>query len=60
MEIWSKAISYSKRIRAEYSKHETTPQNNPEEPDHKICNDADLDPHILDEYKAAKMELNTM
>ena len=26
MEIWSKAISYSKRIRAEYNKRETTPQ----------------------------------
>lgn len=60
MEIWSKTISYSKRIRAEYKKCEAALQNKLEELDHKICHNADLDTRILDEYKAVKKELNTM
>ena len=60
MEIWSKTIRYSKRIRAEYKKCEAALQNNLEELDHKICHNADLDTHILDEYEGVKKELNTM
>ena len=60
MELRSKTISFSKNKRAELRKREVLLQNNLEELDYKICNYADLDPHILDEYEAAKKELNTM
>ena len=58
MELRAKTISYSKKKRAEVKKRGIILQHNLDELDYKICNDADLDPHILDQYEAEQNELN--
>ena len=46
MELRAKTISYSKKKRAELKKRGIILQHNLDELDYKICNDADLNPHI--------------
>ena len=53
-------MSYSKKKRAEVKIREIVLQHNLDELDYKICNDADLNPHILDQYEAEKIELNSL
>ena len=60
MELRAKTISYSKKKRAEVKKRGIIVQHNLHELDYKICNDADLNPHILDQYDAEKNELNSL
>ena len=60
MELWAKSISYSRKKRVEVKKREIALQQNLDELDYKICNDADLNPHILDQYEAEKNELNSL
>ena len=60
MELRAKTISYSKKKRAEVKKRGIILQHNLHELDYKICNDADLNPHILDQYDAEKNELNSL
>ena len=60
MELRAKTISYSKKKRAELNKRGIILQHNLDELDHRICNDADLNPHILDQYDAEKNELNSL
>ena len=59
-ELRAKTISYSKKKRAEVKKRGIILQHNLDELDYKICNDADLNPHILDQYDAEKNELNSL
>ena len=47
MELRAKTMSCSKKKRAEVKKREIFLQHNLDELDYKICNDADLNPHIL-------------
>ena len=54
MELRAKTMSYSKKKRAEVKKREIVLQHNLDELDYKICNDADLNPLILDQYEAEK------
>ena len=60
MELRAKTMSYSKKKGAEVKKREIILQYNLDELDYKICNDADLNPHILDQYDAEKNELNSL
>ena len=60
MELRAKTMSYSKKKGAEVKKREIILQYNLDELDYKICNDADLNPHILDQYEAEKSELNSL
>ena len=60
MELRAKTMSYSKKKRAEVKKREIFLKHNLDELDYKICNDADLNPHILDQYEAEKNELNSL
>ena len=60
MELRAKNMSYSKKKRAEVKKREIVLQHNLDELDYKICNEADLNPHILDQYEAEKNELNSL
>ena len=60
MELRAKTMSYSKRKRAELKMREIVLQHNLDELDYKICNDADLNPHILDQDEAEKNELNSL
>ena len=60
MELRAKTMSYSKKKRAEVKNREIFLQHNLDELDYKICNDADLNPHILDQYEAEKNELNSL
>ena len=59
-ELRAKTISYPKKKRAELEKRGIILQHNLDELDYKICNDADLNPHILDQYDAEKNELNSL
>ena len=60
MELRAKTMSYSKRKRAVVKKREIVLPHNLDELDYKICNDADLNPHILDQHEAEKNELNSL
>ena len=60
MELRAKSISYSRKKRVDVKKREIAVQQNLDELDYKICNDADLNPHILDQYEAEKNELNSL
>ena len=60
MELLAKTMSYSKKKRAVVKKREIVLQHNLDELDYKVCNDADLNPHILDQYEAGKNELNSL
>ena len=60
VELRAKTMSYSKKKTAEVKKREIVLQHNLDELDYKICNDADLNPHILDQYDAEKNELNSL
>ena len=60
MELRAKTISYSKKKRAEVKKRGIILQHNLDELDYKICNDADLNPHILDQNDVKKNELNSL
>ena len=60
MELRSKSISYSRKKRVEVKKREIALQQNLDELDNKICNDADLNLHILDQYEAEKNKLNSL
>ena len=60
MELRAKTISYSKKKRVELNKRGIILQHNLDELDYRICNDADLNPHILDQYDAEKNELNSL
>ena len=51
---------HSKKKRAEVKKRGIILQHNLHELDYKICNAADLNPHILDQYDAEKNELNSL
>lgn len=57
IEIRSKTISYSNKKRAELNSREVAIQNNLEELDYEICNNVDLEPHVRDEYEAAKKRI---
>ena len=60
MELRAKTMSYSKRKRAVVKKQEFVLQHNLDELDYKICNDGDLNPHMLDLYEEEKNELNSL
>ena len=60
MELRAKTMSYSKRKRAVVKKQEFVFQHNLDELDYKICNDGDLNPHMLDQYEEEKNELNSL
>ena len=60
MELRAKTMSYSKRKRAVVKKREIVLPHNLDELDYKICNDADLNPHILDQNDVKKNELNSL
>ena len=60
MELRAQTISYSRKKRAEVKKREIIFQHNLDKLDYKICNDADLNPHILDQYEAEKNEFNSL
>ena len=61
MELRAKTMSrYSKRKRADDKKREIPLRHNLDELDYKICNEADLNPHILDQYEAEKNELDSL
>ena len=60
MELRAKSMSYSRKKRVEVKKREIALQQNLDELDYKICNGADLNPHILDQYEAEKNELNSL
>ena len=54
-------MSYSKKKRGtEVKKREIVLQQNLDELDYNICNEADLNPHILDQYEAEKNVLNSL
>ena len=53
-------MSYSKKKRAAVQKREIVLQHNLDELGYKICSDADLNPHILDQCEADKKELNSL
>ena len=60
MELRAKNMSYSKKKRAEVKKREIVLRHNLDELDYKIFYEADLNPHILDQYEAEKNELNSL
>ena len=60
MELRAKSISYSRKKRVDVKKREIALQQNLDELDYKICNDADLNPRIVDQYEAEKNELNSL
>ena len=60
MELRTQTIRYSRKKRAEVKKREIVIQHNLDKLDYKIRNDADLNPHILDQYEAEKNELNPL
>ena len=60
MELRAQTISYSRKKRAEVKKREVVLQHNLDKLDYKICNDAYLNAHILDQYEAEKNELNSL
>ena len=60
MELRAKNMSYSKKKRAEVKKREIVLRHNLDELDYKICYEADLNPHILDQYEAETNELNSL
>ena len=60
VELRAKTMSYSKKKTAEVKKREIVLQHNLDELDYKICNDADLNPHILDQNDVKKNELNSL
>ena len=60
MELRAKTMSYSKKKRVQVKNCEIVLQHNLDELDYKICNDSDLNPHILDQYEAEKNEFNSL
>ena len=60
MELRAKTMNYSKKKTPEVKKRKIVLQHNLDELDYKICNEADLNPHILDQYEAEKNELDSL
>ena len=57
MELRAKTMNYSKKKTPEVKKRKIVLQHNLDELDYKICNEADLNPHILDQYEAEKKRI---
>ena len=57
MELRSTTIKYSKKKRSDLRSKEESLERLLKELDHKICNDDTFNSHILEQYKAAKKDL---